>query len=278
MKKFIRLLVLMLAPAAHAQSTDVLIEVTRDRTSGIFSKSPVVQRAVLVKPTQATDTVLMYFRGIPGYALIESAADRRRNTPRWLGINMPLILQSGIAFVVMDCPTDQWGSRTDYAATNCMDDYRSSQQHADDVRSIMAKLRDEHGFSRFYLLGHSAGAVSSRWLAKHLGNEIAGSIHSAGVNVPNVRGYGRSMGGFPYGEIKAPMLHVHHENDGCRGTPYDIVKSYARDNLVTVRGGIAEGDPCGGGHLHSYQGREEVVVKAVIHWIKTGKVESVVGE
>jgi len=53
---------------------------------------------------------------------------------------------------------------------------------------------------------------------------------------------------------------------------------YAKDNLVTVRGGIAEGDPCGGGHLHSHQGREEVVMSAIVSWNKTRKVERLIGE
>ena len=47
---------------------------------------------------------------------------------------------------------------------------------------------------------------------------------------------------------------------------------------MTVRGGIAEGDPCGGGHLHSNQGREEVVAKAILEWIKTRKVEKLIGD
>jgi hypothetical protein len=57
-----------------------------------------------------------------------------------------------------------------------------------------------------------------------------------------------------------------------------MVKQYAGENLVTVRGGLPEGDPCGAGHFHSYRGREEVVVRAIITWIKTGKVERSVGE
>jgi hypothetical protein len=71
---------------------------------------------------------------------------------------------------------------------------------------------------------------------------------------------------------------VHNERDACRSTPYDYVQGYAKDNLVTVRGGIPDGDPCGGGHLHSHQGREEVVVKAIIAWIKTRQVDRLIGE
>jgi hypothetical protein len=127
-------------------------------------------------------------------------------------------------------------------------------------------------------MGHSMGTVSSRWLAKNLGNEISGSIHSGSMNGSNPQGFGNSLFGFSYDSIAAPVLHVHNENDACPYTPYRIVKGYAGENLVTVRGGVAEGDPCGGAHLHSYQGREELVVRSIISWIKTKKVDRVVGE
>lgn len=48
--------------------------------------------------------------------------------------------------------------------------------------------------------------------------------------------------------------------------------------MVTVRGGVPEGDPCGDRHLHSFQAREEVVVRAIILWIKENKVDRLVGK
>jgi hypothetical protein len=56
------------------------------------------------------------------------------------------------------------------------------------------------------------------------------------------------------------------------------VKEYAGENLVTVRGGVPEGDPCGGAHLHSYRGREELVVRSIMSWIKTKKLDRLIGE
>src|SRR6266576_3834897 len=60
---------------AHAQ-TDVLIEIDRGPTEGIFTKSPVFQRAILAKPAKPTDTALLYFRGYPGIARIQSVAGK----------------------------------------------------------------------------------------------------------------------------------------------------------------------------------------------------------
>lgn len=264
---------------AHAQ-TEVLIEVDRGRTEGVFSKSPVFQRAILTKPAQPTDTALLFFRGDPGIARIQSIGDKQRNLIPFLRMNQRYIAQQGIALVIMDCPTDQWGSQGPYP-TSCRDNYRSSQEHADDVRSVIAKLRNEHGYTRIFLLGHSIGTISSKWLAKNLGNEIAGSIHSGAMNVPGrgpYTGFANSFFGFPYNTIAAPVLHVHNENDACEASPYGLVKAYAGDNLVTVRGGAPSGDPCGATHYHSYGGREGGVVAAIVAWIKTGKVERVVGE
>jgi len=261
---------------AHAQ-TDVLIEIDRGRTEGIFTKSPVFQRAILAKPAQPTDTALLFFRGYPGIARIKSVSDKQANLQPFMRMNQRLFAQEGIALVVMDCPTDQWSMAGDQP-TSCLDRYRSSKEHADDVRSVIAKLKGEHGFSKIYVMGHSFGTISSRWLAKDLGSEISGSIHSGSMNGHNPRGYATSLSGFPYNTIAAPILHVHNENDACAHTPYSIVKEYAGENLVTVRGGVPEGDPCGARHLHGYQGREEVVVRSIISWIKTGKVDRLVGE
>lgn len=204
-------------------------------------------------------------------------ADKTRNLPPFMRMNQGIFQEEGIALVIMDCPTDPWGS-PGTTPDSCRDGYRSSKEHADDVRAIIAKLRAEHGLENFYVMGHSMGTISSRWLAKNLGNEIAGSIHSAAMNPPSPRGYADSFSGFPYDSIVAPALHVHNENDACQGTPCSVVRAYAGNNLVTVRGGSTTGVPCGGTHLHSHEGREKLVVRAIISWIKTKKVEHLIGE
>jgi len=260
---------------AHAQA-DVLIEIDRGRTEGVFKKSPVFQRAILAKPDGPTDTALLYFRGYPGIARIQSVADKQANLQPFMRMNQRIFAEEGIALVIMDCPTDQWGVPGPRVGS-CLDSYRSSKEHADDVRSVIAWLRND-GFSKIFVMGHSFGTISSRWLAKNLGNEINGSIHSASMNGSNPLGYANSLYGFPYNTIAAPILHIHNENDACVHTPYSIVKEYAGGNLVTVRGGVPEGDPCGARHLHSYQGREELVVRSVISWIKTRKFDRLVGE
>jgi hypothetical protein len=54
--------------------------------------------------------------------------------------------------------------------------------------------------------------------------------------------------------------------------------AYSKNNLITVKGGEGTGEVCGGTHLHSMGGREEVSTKAIIQWIKTRQVQATIGE
>lgn len=279
----LRLIVLLglLAPIAALAQAFSFIDLDTGRTAGFFTKTPVYQRAIIfAKPSPQSDVALLHFRGAPGVWRLTEKTDFSKASPRGQLVR-EVYAKAGITLVIVDCPTDQWGAElptTSSQIVSCLDDYRSSVQHANDVRKLMQVLRDQHGISRFYVLGHSMGAVSSRWLAKHLGTEIGGSIHSAAATNPANFRTANTLNGFDYPSLAAPQLHVHHENDACQYTPYAQVKSYAGNNLVTVRGGLGQGDPCGGGHFHSFEGRDQVVAQTIADWIQTGKFEPVIGQ
>jgi len=266
--------------AAVAQTmSPFLIETGTGREAGVFSKSPVVQRAILLKPSIPTDTALLFYRGWSGIANIKSENDWYRNL-NYLKNNTNLFDQAGIALVVMDCPSDENSVGAGNTPLGCSDDYRSSMKHAEDVRKILSLLREKYGINNFFIMGHSYGTISSKWLAKNLGTEIQGSIHSASMTLASPRkpAYGYSAQSFDMGSLKAPALNIHHGNDQCNYTPYSTVLAYSKNNLITVKGGIPNGDPCGGGHYHSFEGNEELASKAVIRWIKTAQVQSSIGE
>lgn len=276
-------LVVLTAPVA-APKGFTYINLDTGRTEGFLTKSTVYMRAILLdKPSPQSDTALLFFRGWPGIWRYNEKTDASKTSPRGQ-IARDVYAKAGLTFVSLDCPTDQWGAEVrpgtvvSGPAPSCLDDYRSSKQHADDVRKVMQVLREQYGIRHFYLHGHSFGTISSRWLAKNLGNEIDGAIHSASINNPPNSRAGYSVAGFNYASLTTPQLHIHHGNDACGGTPYGAVKAYADNNLVTVRGGIAQGDPCGGGHLHSFEGRDEVVAQAIADWIRARKLPSVIGE
>jgi hypothetical protein len=259
--------------------TPILIEANVGRESGFFSKSQVIQRAIFLKPSIPSDTALLFYRGWSGIANIKTENDWKRNL-NYLQNNTELFAQAGIALVVMDCPSDENSVAAGNTPLSCNDDYRSSTRHSDDARKIIAVLKEKYSIAKFYIMGHSYGTISSKWLAKNLGNEIRGSIHSASMTHanPRNRAYGYSVESFDMSALKAPVLNIHHGGDQCVHTPYSTVEAYSKNNLITVKGGEGTGDVCGGTHLHSMGGRQEVASKAIIQWIETSQVQSNIGE
>ena len=81
---------------ATAQTmTPILIEADAGRESGVFSKTPVVQRAILLKPSIPSDTALLFYRGWSGIANIKTENDWKRNL-NYLQNNTELFAQAGI--------------------------------------------------------------------------------------------------------------------------------------------------------------------------------------
>jgi len=274
------LIALLILPSLVWAADDILLDLDTGRKGGLFTKTPIKQRAILIPPEQQSQTALLFFRGWPGIARIESVNDKSKNLIMFLSMNEQRFKDEGVALVIVDCPTSEWG-QSGPNPTACDDGYRSSGKHLSDVRLVMKELREKYGYKRQFIMGHSYGTISSKWLALGLGDEIAGSIHSAAMTIAgggNYTQFGYSMRGFPVEKIKAPVLHIHNENDACRLTPYQTVRDYSKNNLVTVRGGVPEGDPCGGRHFHSYAGREAAVVDAILAWINKSEVMTVVGE
>ncbi len=218
--------------------------------------------------------VLMVFPGWPGIPRIELKDGR----PSWLYLQQhvqemrPLLHQAGISVLTVDCPTDQWGQRGP-SPTACDDDYRSSLQHAQDVRALIAQTRQAAALQQFYAMGHSYGAVSSHWLAIHLGAELAGSIHSATQSVAGggaFTRYAATVATIAPAQLPPTSIYLHHRDDLCRFTPYAFAKKQAIHGLMTVTGGNRWSEPCGKASFHSYAERSQEVGAALVKWLNEG--------
>lgn len=280
----------LLSTVAKAQELDAqMVQIDLGREYGFFSKSPAVLRAVSVRQDKTQPkTAVLFFVGWPGQLWIPEKIDAPRFAKAVSKVQLYALRHidffpsKGITFVAVDCPTDQWGSGfRSPNPTGCSDSYRSSEHHADDVARLISHLKEHQGVEKVYIFGHSYGSVSSRWLAIRLGDQIQGSIHSASMSTyagPRFADYGSSTAQIDMSKASAPWLFFHHQTDRCPTTAYAPIQSVAGSRLTTVRGGTAKGDPCGGGHLHSYQGRELMVLEAMADWVLTGERVAFVGE
>lgn len=247
-----------LRPVFHAVPTD---------------RAGVTMNIALLEPSQPARKVLLVVAGTDGSEgriMIQGAMAATSGRLQYLAPHADLFDQAGIALVAMGCPTDQWAR-----FGQCDDDYRSSQQYVDDVTKVMDFLRAQYGWQDFYVFGHSSGGISSRWLSLKMPTQLKGAVNSSAMN-GTAGSLARSMVRFDMSAITIPVLNIAHEDDQCPSTPYHTVKRYAKDNLVTVRGGGQSGHICGGANRHSFEGRQRGVSRAIVQWMTTGNVQAVV--
>ncbi|MFM8546066.1 MAG: hypothetical protein ACKODB_00335 [Betaproteobacteria bacterium] len=254
-----------------------VIEASLQRSPGASSA---VIRGLLDRAPQPNGKLLLVFPGWPGIPRIEV----REGRPAWLYLQQhveemkPLLHEAGISLMTVDCPTDQWGVRGPNP-TACDDNYRSSEQHASDVRSLLRRTEEVSGLRVFDVKGLSDGAVSSPWLALRLGDELAGSIHSATQSVPGggaFTQYAYSVARTQPSQMPKSSIYLHHRDDLCRFTPYEFAKVRGVHGLMTVVGGNRSSEPCGKASFHSYSERTQEVGAALVRWINDGVVTPVI--
>lgn len=266
-----------LALTSPGVSARDIVEAVVERPSGA---SPAVMRGLLDPAPQPNGKLLLVFPGWPGIPRIEM----RDGRPAWLYLQQhveemkPLLHAAGISLMTVHCPTDQWGVRG-ANPTACDDHYRSSEQHASDVRNLLRRTQEVSGLRVFYIMGHSYGAVSSHWLALRLGDELAGSIHSATQSVAGggaFTQYAFSVARIAPAQLPKSSIYLHHQDDLCRFTPYAFAKARGANGLMTVLGGNRWSEPCGKASYHSYSERSQQVGVALVRWINDGVITPVI--
>ncbi len=168
----------------------------------------------------------------------------------------------GFASAVVDVPSDHQGSGLD-------DNFRLSQTHADDIAKVIADLRQRFPKAKLTLIGTSRGTVSAASIARYLPAAIDKVVLSS--TLFNAGRGGNGLAGFDFSAIKAPLLFVHHADDGCVVTPYSGARRQASNYpLITVHGGKpAESGECDPLAAHGYFGKEAETVNAVKQWIRS---------
>jgi hypothetical protein len=151
--------------------------------------------------------------------------------------------------------------------------FRASGDHIEDLRVIAERLRKEHG-KPVWLVGTSRGTVSAAAGAAALDpSVVAGIVLSSSVTY--VRN-GPAVPVLPLGDIRVPVLVIHHKRDACKSCdPRETKLIVDRLTAAPVKrlmlvdgGGGAHGDPCEPMHYHGYIGMESEAVKAIAEWIR----------
>lgn len=212
----------------------------------------------------------------PGYPSIMKLRDEAGQPKFQLGGNFLIRsrrhwLDDETLVISVDAPSDQWSSFSQW--------FRQDSRYGSDVAVLLDAVARRYGVSDWTLVGTSEGSVSAFHVARMnpgLARRLilTSSLFLAGGNGPG-------LSGTRWDGMTARILWVHHEDDGCRFTPYRAAQNYAemtRSPLVTVRGGgPARGSPCEAFSQHGFIGLERETVLAMRTWVKSGATPADVG-
>lgn len=221
-------------------------------------------RVLLTVPAAAPRGIVMFYPGGEGFLVGSSGsfygAFRREFTTR------------GFLVAVIDVPSDQpqgleEGGRHDR--------FRVDPRHAQDGRAVIDRLKAEAS-APVYVMGHSMGTISAAYLGATLEGVSAIILASSPTSRGGPGSNWTSVPSAPLNKITIPVLLVHHEHDGCRGSTFEGAKQYPplftaspRVSFMDVGGGPTpeSGNPCAGNNYHSFFGLRRQVVGGIIRWL-----------
>ena len=239
------------ASAGHAQ--EIVTLPTRDG---------VTQSYLLTVPSgdkPAAAAILL--PGGPGHIRLRNEGGRIRLAEgNFLVRSRQLFVERGLVAAVMDSPSDQ---------PQGMDDgFRLGDKHATDIRRVAEDLTRRFPGIPVFPVGTSRGTVSAAAAGRALGESVAGVVLTSTLFVGGGRS-GPGLSGFDFKTIRAPVLFVHHADDGCRYTPYRDAKNLsAQFALITVNGGDpGRSGPCEPFSTHGFLGKEPETVEAMVNWM-----------
>ena len=260
---------------AHAQAPQAAEGLTETLHTVRLARGAELNLQVSRRDGTTPNTAVLLFAGYPGVLRIRSENGVLRHD---LAGNFLLrarrFLNTAQTFTVLvDCPTDR--------LERCDDDYRTSPEHVADIAAVVEAARRDLGAQQVYIVGTSYGTVSTSFLARGLGDKIAGAVHTATFTDPGRprNAHGQPMRDFDWSQATAPQLFVHHRDDPCGVTRYDSVVARRKAvPLITVEGvANARGEPCLAFTQHGFVGRERATMAAIHGWITERKTPAVVG-
>ena len=253
--KLLALPVLALAAASVAAQ-----EVVTLQTRPGVSQSFFIANMGGAKPRAAA---LLFIGGGGGISLRQVDGQIKFSQGNFLPRSRREFIRNGVLPVIMDNPSDQ------QAGEGMSDAFRESAEHAFDVSTVVAALKKRYPGLPVFLVGTSRSTLSVAYLAKLLKGDVAGVVLSSSYFYTGGNNPRKVLAAFNWSSIGVPLLVVHHEDDGCRATPYrEAARLASRFPLVTVGGGKrAESGPCEPLSQHGFYGKEAETVDAIAAWM-----------
>ena len=235
-----------------------------DKVVEIPTRNGVSQRFLLIPATEPKAAVVLFAGGHGGLQLNEAGSPRWGNN-NFLVRSARLFAAQGFTVAVIDAPSDK-------QSPPYLSGLRQSPEHVADVKAVIAWLKDEVK-RPVWLIGTSRGTQSVAAVSTALGRNGGPDglvLTSTILNDPR----SRSVPDMALEKLTVPVLVVHHEQDACRVCLFrdmprlmEKLATVPRKELMTLRGGENQGDPCEALAYHGFNGLEAEVVGRITAWI-----------
>ncbi len=166
---------------------------------------------------------------------------------------------------VIDAPSDR--QRPPY-----LSGFRGTREHIMDLKAVIAWARKQADVP-IWLVGTSRGTESAAYAATYLTeHDGPDGIVLTSTILTDSKEF--SVPALQLDRLKIPVLVVHHINDGCSHCSYadipklmDKLAKVPKKELLPVKGGVSQGDPCEAYSHHGFNGIESQVVKKIGEWM-----------
>ena len=154
-------------------------------------------------------------------------------------------------------------------------DFRTSAAHAKDIKHVIFELKRIMDIP-VWLIGTSMGTVSAANAAARLKEGGPDGLVLTSTVTKESRQISETVNSVRLKDIRVPTLVVHHKQDGCVVTPYELAVALMRsltqtpkkELLTFVGGDLSVSDPCEAMSYHGFLGLDVEVVVAIASWIK----------
>jgi dienelactone hydrolase len=230
----------------------------------IPTRPGVTQRMLVLSPPEPKAAVLL-FAGGHGGLQIGAGGAFKWGSGNFVVRSRQLFADQGLVVAVIDAPSDR-------QSPPYLGGFRQRPEHVADVKAAIAWLRDNARLP-VWLIGTSRGTQSVAYVATeaHGAEGPDGIVLSSTILTDD---NGRPVPAMPLGNIRIPVLVVHHEQDGCAHCAFADVPALMaklggapKKALLSFKGGGNWGDPCEAFAYHGFNGLERDVVQQTAAWL-----------
>jgi pimeloyl-ACP methyl ester carboxylesterase len=229
----------------------------------------VTETLLVIEPSGQPAATVVLFVGGPGKAGLKTPWKTGHRGGNFLFRSADRFAENGFLVAVIDTPSDR---------PDGLWDWRTGREHGEDIAAVMAALR-AMAAAPVWLVGTSMGTLSAASAAALLKPGGPNGIVLTSSVTQSSRQSHESVNTVRLQDIAVPVLVVHHEEDGCRSSPYagaqallDRLRASPRRALMGFTGGdTPRSSPCEAFAPHGYLGIENEVVDAIAAWIKAAR-------